>query len=59
MISLISNTAPNLHSVIGSKMNIASNYKQKTTLKGKGSYEFMFSLETVTFYRKEILQLII
>ena len=35
------------------------NYKQKTAVKERGSYKYMFSLETVTFYCKKSLQLII
>ena len=45
------------------QMNTAYEYcfnsKQKATIKGKGSYKFLFSLETVTFYCKKILQFII
>ena len=33
------------------------NYKQKTGVKERGSYKFMFSLETVTFDCKKVLQL--
>ena len=40
-------------------MNIPSIKNKRLLLKKRDSKEFMFSLETVTFYCKKILQLII
>ena len=58
-VSLISNKAPNLHSVICSEMNTASITNKRLLLKERGSYTFMYSLETVTFYYKKKLQIVI
>ena len=57
-VSLISNKAPNVHPVICSEMNNAFVTKRKPVKMERGSYKFMFFLETVTFYCKTILQLI-
>ena len=46
-----------MHSVICYDMNTASVRNKRLLQKEKGSYKFMFSLETVTFYCKKILQL--
>ena len=46
----------NWHSVICSDMNTAL-ITSKSSLKGKGLFKFMFSLETVTFCSKNVLQL--
>ena len=48
----LQNVTPILHSVICSEMNTAPKEKER------GSYKFIFSLKTVTFYCKKILQLI-
>ena len=58
-VSLISNKAPNLRSVICSEIKTASITNKRLRYKERGSYKFMFSLETVSFYCKKILQLII
>ena len=52
------NVAPILHSVICSEMNTASATKKRLLEKERGSYKFMFSVETATFYCKKILQLL-
>ena len=52
-VSLISNKAPNLHSVICFEMNTALITNKRLLLKERGSYKFMFSLETVTLYCKK------
>ena len=49
-MSLISNKAPNLHSVIYSEINTASVTNKRLLLNERGSCVFMFSLEIVTFY---------
>ena len=51
------NVAPILHSVISSEMNTASITNKSLLQNERGSYKFMFSLETVTFYCKKVLQL--
>ena len=54
----LQNVTPILHSVICSEMN-TNPITNKRLLKRKGgSYKFIFSLKTVTFYCKIILQLI-
>ena len=53
------NVAPILHSVICSEMNTASITNKRLLQKERGGCKFRFSLETVTFYCKKILQLII
>ena len=58
-VSLISNKAPNLYSVICSEINTASNTNKRLLKKEKVGYNFMFSLATVTFYCEKILQLTI
>ena len=57
-VSLISNSAPNLHSVICSEMNTASNINKGLLSKERGSDKFILPLETITFYCKNIFQLI-
>ena len=48
-----------LRSLICSEMNTASITNKRLLQKERGSYELVFTLETVTFYYKNILQLII
>ena len=55
----IQNAAPILHSVICSEINTASIKNKRLLSKERGSYKFMFSLETVTLYCKKNLQLTI
>ena len=57
-VSLFSNKTPNLHFVICPEMNTASVTNKRLLQKERGSYKFMFPLETITFYCKKILQLI-
>ena len=56
---LISNKSPNLHSVICSELNIASVTNKRLISKQSVVYEFVISLEIVTFYCKNILQFVI
>ena len=58
-VPLISNKAPNLDSLICTEMNATSITNKRLFQKERGSYKFMFSLETITFYCIKILQLII
>ena len=51
------NVALILHSVICSEMNAALVTNKRLLQKERGSYKFIFSLETVTCYCKKILQL--
>ena len=53
------NVAPILHSAIFSEINTLQLQTKGCCKKERGSYKFMFSLETVTSYCKIIFQLTI
>ena len=57
--SLTSSKAPKLHFVVFCEMHTASMTNKRLMQKESGCYMFMFSLETIIFYFKKILQFII
>ena len=57
-VSLISNKAPNVYSIICSEMNNASVTKRKPVKMERGSYKFMFFWKLLLFIVKRFCNLL-